>query len=844
MKRYYLFGIIFVLVLLSAGMVHAEEYCDLEAGNFVIDTYNNVLNRVTGEGKCWGGLYCPASHFRNCDEFRNMKFWGGLYDNGTNGMQQEIELISQGFVDYTKEINGSSKIEFIDTKGKLANLAGLELGLWKRKEAGSTKFTYGYAKTGDEMGPWILEDILKTLSTLNWTKVMNGYGVEMERGGETGKEKWSGVENLLKDPEQKCEMLLSFDQSEFLQNERVFYGPLSNYSAVGGILLDKNVVNTENSGAENYDVIQVGAYRSYFKPIIDLSVDGIGKDQNWYSTAYCYVDDGDEVAWKIGFSNTTFADLDGYGMIEHTFWKVGTTHEISAEGRREIPWSESFTGYLGKDTYPLSALGEDCGSEDSKYVAKGIRCSSPFWIIHWDTQWQVLGRFYKLTSSKKPTASLSEEEKTKLMFAEAENDYFSLTPENNFSTWENIFFKTTFTNTEKETGEFKKNIKIQISNPLFDAKGIARELPSGLKGACKTGSSLVQCELEADCTGENEIINCILAIPPQLTRLGDEITAFVGEKTMISLGEAEIPIIPSDSTCNYSAKGYTPAGIHNPSGNYSCDLYSVNMEAYTSFFVDEAENYCATKGTTGLFSIFTSTPKTPEQYRQCLADYIIQKGLGAKADEEDRWLNGFWRQELWYTMKDNPKAEDCNINKLVKTYEDYYQKVYGFEALVRQSYLERLMIKQSEPLNSKNQYFKKDGKEQPRFVALANPTQNTCALADLPAWQSLWLGTGTTADYSIVLTTLLRTAGFRADEVYTVANTNNYAYNIVMQPNGKFAVVDTAGNNSNPYIQNPKDHKKNYCDIKTYFSSIAVQNDTQWLSEYQLPEILEKMGCA
>lgn len=87
------------------------------------------------------------------------------------------------------------------------------------------------------------------------------------------------------------------------------------------------------------------------------------------------------------------------------------------------------------------------------------------------------------------------------------------------------------------------------------------------------------------------------------------------------------------------------------------------------------------------------------------------------------------------------------------------------------------------------------------WVSDTDMSKNSCVLSDLPPHASAdVINTGTCADYSTTLTTLLRLVGFKQDEVYTVYNAN-HAYNLVkFSPTTKWHVIDTTGNNPTPYM--------------------------------------------
>ncbi|MFT4304584.1 MAG: hypothetical protein ACMXX8_00700, partial [Candidatus Woesearchaeota archaeon] len=99
-------------------------------------------------------------------------------------------------------------------------------------------------------------------------------------------------------------------------------------------------------------------------------------------------------------------------------------------------------------------------------------------------------------------------------------------------------------------------------------------------------------------------------------------------------------------------------------------------------------------------------------------------------------------------------------------------------------------------------------------------TKNSCYFSDLPASVSLMeLQTGQCVDYSVMATTLLRVAGYKEDEVYTLLGPG-HAFNIIKFPgDDKFKLFDTTGNSARfnqgnmIYYQNPKQGITwKYCD--------------------------------
>lgn len=113
---------------------------------------------------------------------------------------------------------------------------------------------------------------------------------------------------------------------------------------------------------------------------------------------------------------------------------------------------------------------------------------------------------------------------------------------------------------------------------------------------------------------------------------------------------------------------------------------------------------------------------------------------------------------------------------------------------------------------------------------------NNIALSDIPAHASLnIISSGTCVDYSFALTTLLRKAGYKKDEVYTV-EAPDHAYTLIKLPlDKKYTIVDTTGNNNPAIIFGSVPLGYKYCEnIKNCY------NDN---GEVLCPDLNEIHGC-
>ncbi len=113
-------------------------------------------------------------------------------------------------------------------------------------------------------------------------------------------------------------------------------------------------------------------------------------------------------------------------------------------------------------------------------------------------------------------------------------------------------------------------------------------------------------------------------------------------------------------------------------------------------------------------------------------------------------------------------------------------------------------------------------------------SENSCIMSDLPAHvDTAKVHTGICMDYSIALTTALRTVGYKSDEVYTVIGymtSSGHAYNIIKLPGAKkWLIIDTVGNGGSYIIGSTPGtvYGWDYCDASRNLPSgyIACSND-------------------
>ncbi|MBI5047280.1 hypothetical protein HZC07_06140, partial [Candidatus Micrarchaeota archaeon] len=86
----------------------------------------------------------------------------------------------------------------------------------------------------------------------------------------------------------------------------------------------------------------------------------------------------------------------------------------------------------------------------------------------------------------------------------------------------------------------------------------------------------------------------------------------------------------------------------------------------------------------------------------------------------------------------------------------------------------------------------------------SDPTQNNVALADIPTHASVnTMNTGTCVDYSFLVTTVLRKAGYTKSQIMSVS-APGHLYNLVWIPGAsKYEFIDTVGNTGGDFFTGP-----------------------------------------
>ena len=128
-------------------------------------------------------------------------------------------------------------------------------------------------------------------------------------------------------------------------------------------------------------------------------------------------------------------------------------------------------------------------------------------------------------------------------------------------------------------------------------------------------------------------------------------------------------------------------------------------------------------------------------------------------------------------------------------------------------------------------------------------SKNSCVMSDLPAHvDTSKVRTGICMDYSIAMTTALRTVGYKSDEVYTVIGFmpfGGHAYNMIKLPGEtKWLIMDTVGNGGSYRLGNTPGTASgwDYCDASRNLPPeyVACSNDEK---TRDFPSKGEIYGC-
>lgn len=200
----------------------------------------------------------------------------------------------------------------------------------------------------------------------------------------------------------------------------------------------------------------------------------------------------------------------------------------------------------------------------------------------------------------------------------------------------------------------------------------------------------------------------------------------------------------------------------------SCNLFEV-CDDKLDYIIDDAIDCCENKKNDEICKF--ALENSDGNLKKCKGLYII-KGLGNGA----KYMKGYFASEFC-----------CDSNELCKD-KSLYGKCQQPSDL-GSSYYKSYVNENAEKLSCWQGY------PENIWGSDKDMSKNSCYFLELPAHASLnILQTGTCADYSIALTTLLRKVGYFSNEVMSVTGVR-HVYNLIKFPgDDKYHIVDTTGN--------------------------------------------------
>jgi hypothetical protein len=259
---------------------------------------------------------------------------------------------------------------------------------------------------------------------------------------------------------------------------------------------------------------------------------------------------------------------------------------------------------------------------------------------------------------------------------------------------------------------------------------------------------------------------------------------------------------PSDTTCTNKWPHSGGAGIDYNNGIGACHAFEV-CDNNLDYMISDAESCCNgewsfspnptknrgygySKDTACAFALANTRNKGPMEslsaessMKICKASYLVY-GMGSQA----------------IYMKDYYTAEACCK---ASSFCEGYPKYQSWNPWPQSN------IKFNELWCYWNDYwiFGKSPKDG-WYGSDTNPESNNNALADLPSHASVnTMNTGTCVDYSFVVTTALRKAGFSKNSIMSM-RTPGHLYNVVWLPgDSKYSFIDTVGNNGGDFFTGP-----------------------------------------
>jgi hypothetical protein len=246
-------------------------------------------------------------------------------------------------------------------------------------------------------------------------------------------------------------------------------------------------------------------------------------------------------------------------------------------------------------------------------------------------------------------------------------------------------------------------------------------------------------------------------------------TIFVSVKSKTTCKDTNAIYVPEDTICNKKWPSQEGSLLTLNSRGYSCNLVEVcdeNLDPLIEDSIDCCDGTPLIDDRSKANACSFANKYSVQDTKKCQALYLIES-LGGDS----------------VYMKDYLEAEMC-----CKGVKELCGNPINF-------YTAKPLPRTGKDLSKLKCYNTQDNSPPGEWVSDTKLELNNIALQDPPTHVSLnILATGTCADYSFALTTLLRKVGYNENEVYTV-EAPDHAYNIVRLPlDRKYTIIDTTGN--------------------------------------------------
>jgi len=291
----------------------------------------------------------------------------------------------------------------------------------------------------------------------------------------------------------------------------------------------------------------------------------------------------------------------------------------------------------------------------------------------------------------------------------------------------------------------------------------------------------------------------------------DEILISVEDK--LHCKNTETKYYPEDTKCESKWPSNEGSYLNVNTREYSCDVVEV-CDDDLDYIVEEAIDCCdGSLLKDDRFEICSFANAMSEgRSKKCEALYLV-KSFGSGAV----YMQDYFEAEMCCYGVEGLCENEANFFKA----EPFPKSNIKFDILNCQT-TEQFLLGKTKPVKG---WWNSD----------SDMSENNIALDDVPTHVSVnLLSTGTCVDYTFGLTTLLRKADYKADEVYSV-ETKDHAFTLVkLDGDRKYTAVDTTGNNY-AIVIGGKPQGYDYCN--------EMQHCYNDVGEFSCPSLTEVYGC-